>query len=116
MNYPVILETENPEVYAYSVESVIAEKFEAMIKLAQLNSRMKDFYDIYTLSERFDFDGRILYETVLVTFQKRGTTYEKGASVFDENFSTLDNKQKQWAAFLKTGFITISITTSSFAV
>jgi predicted nucleotidyltransferase component of viral defense system len=101
MSYPVILEAENPEVYAYSIESVIAEKFEAMIKLAQLNSRMKDFYDIYTLSERFDFDGRTLYEAVYETFQRRGTPYEKDAVVFDKSFSVLNDKQKQWAAFLK---------------
>ena len=51
MEYPVILAMEKPVILAYSLESVVAEKFDAMIALDQLNSRMKDFYDIYMLSD-----------------------------------------------------------------
>lgn len=57
MRYPVILEMESPHIWVYSTESVIAEKFEAMISLAQVNSRMKDFYDIYMLSEQCEVES-----------------------------------------------------------
>ena len=83
------------------MESVIAEKFDAMISLAQLNSRMKDFYDIYTLSDKFDFDGRALYEAIFETLQRRGTPYKRDAVVFRTDFCRLEDKQKQWRAFLK---------------
>jgi predicted nucleotidyltransferase component of viral defense system len=75
LEYPTILNMPQPLMQAYSVESVVAEKFEAMIRLAHVNSRMKDFYDIYTLTESFDFDGRTLYESIFETFQRRGTPY-----------------------------------------
>ncbi|MDD4239592.1 MAG: nucleotidyl transferase AbiEii/AbiGii toxin family protein [Desulfotomaculaceae bacterium] len=62
----MLLETEEiPVIKAYSLESSIAEKFEAMIKLSLLNSRMKDFYDIYSLSKRKYFEGRVLQEAIL---------------------------------------------------
>ncbi len=101
MKYPTILDMENLEMLVYSIESVVAEKFEAMIKLAMFNSRMKDFYDIYMLSESFDFDGRILYEAIFETFQKRGTPYEQAPDVFSIGFHSIDGKEKQWSAFMK---------------
>lgn len=57
----------------YSRESAIAEKFEAMVKLGELNTRMKDFYDIWLLSRQFDFEGATLAESVRLTFARRGT-------------------------------------------
>ena len=72
-----------------------------MIRLAQVNSRLKDFYDIYILTENFDFDGRTIYEAVYETFQRRGTPYEREPVVFSDEFVSLPNKEKQWAAFLK---------------
>ena len=55
--YPTILDLPAPHLLAYSRETAIAEKFEAMVKLGELNSRMKDFFDIWLLSRSFDFDG-----------------------------------------------------------
>jgi predicted nucleotidyltransferase component of viral defense system len=101
MDYPVLLNMASPQIQTYSIESVIAEKFEAMIALADLNSRMKDFYDIYSISERFDFEGRVLYEAVFETFDRRGTNLFKEPLVFKEEFSHDENKQKQWQAFTK---------------
>lgn len=101
MQYPVILDMANPEILVYSLESVVAEKFEAMIALAQVNSRMKDFYDIYILSGSFDFDGRTLYEAVFETFQRRGTPYERDAVIFNDAFSMFPDKQKQWMVFMR---------------
>ncbi|WFA85248.1 MULTISPECIES: nucleotidyl transferase AbiEii/AbiGii toxin family protein [Paenibacillus] len=75
IEYPVLLDMTAPQVQAYSRESVISEKFEAMITLSVMNSRMKDFYDIYTLLTTNNFDGRILHEAVSETFQQRGTIF-----------------------------------------
>lgn len=101
MKYPAILDMDKPEILAYSIESVVAEKFEAMISLAQLNSRMKDFYDIYMISRQFSFDGRVLYEAIFETFQRRGTVYDKEAAVFSEEFKLLPDKHLQWKAYMK---------------
>ena len=57
MHFPVMLNSSPPRLLCYSLESAIAEKLEAIVKLGTLNSRMKDFYDIWALSRRFDFDG-----------------------------------------------------------
>lgn len=60
VEYPVILQMPSPKIMGYSRESVVAEKLEVIVKLGTLNSRMKDFYDIWLLSRQFDFDGEIL--------------------------------------------------------
>lgn len=104
MDYPVLLEMDNPdnsEIHTYSIESVVAEKFEAMITLALLNSRMKDFYDLYVISEKFDLDGRTLYEAIFETFQRRGTDVDHNPVVFSGEFLNDPTKQIQWQAFLK---------------
>jgi predicted nucleotidyltransferase component of viral defense system len=99
--YPVLLNLESPELNVYSFESVIAEKFEAMISLASLNSRMKDFYDIYMLLNNRDFDGRVLQEAFYETFQRRGTILEKDIEIFTHEFMINSNRNKQWDIFLK---------------
>lgn len=101
MKYPTILDMESPEILVYSIESVIAEKFEAMISLAHINSRMKDFFDIYTISKKFDLEGRVVYEAIFETFQRRGTLYEKDAAVFSDEFKILPEKHLQWKAYMK---------------
>ena len=75
MVFPTILTSEEsgPIIWAYTADSVVAEKFEAMVALATLNSRMKDFYDIFMLSDTADFDGRTLQEAVSQTLERRGT-------------------------------------------
>ncbi|RKN77102.1 nucleotidyl transferase AbiEii/AbiGii toxin family protein [Paenibacillus ginsengarvi] len=101
IDYPVLLNMEMPKIRAYSKESVISEKFEAMISLSVMNSRMKDFYDIYTLLVAEDYDGRVLYEAVFETFQHRGTILEKEHPLFSEEFVLDANRVRQWNAFLK---------------
>ena len=71
--YPVILEMEQPEINVYSIYSVIAEKFEAMIQLSEANSRMKDFYDIYTLLKKNKIDKQALTNAIKLTFETRKT-------------------------------------------
>ena len=58
MEFPVLLDMNVPEIYAYSIASVIAEKFEAIVSLGDANSRYKDFYDLYILAARCDLCGR----------------------------------------------------------
>ena len=73
MTYPTILDLPAPKVRGYSRESTIAEKFEAMVRLGVMNSRMKDFWDIRLLSRQFDFDGKTLATAIVGTFSKRHT-------------------------------------------
>ena len=96
---PTILDLPAPELIAYSKESVIAEKFEAMIKLGSLNSRMKDFYDIWILSRQFDFHGTDLTEAIRLTFDNRSTSIPVEIEAFSEQF--IKSKQIQWTAFAK---------------
>ncbi len=98
-DFPTMLDSPAPRILCYSRESVIAEKFEAMVKLGILNSRMKDFYDIWLLSRQFDFDGAKLTEAIRLTFERRGTALPTQIEAFDENF--IDAKQVQWTAFWK---------------
>ena len=98
---PSLLDFPEPELYCYcySRESVIAEKFEAMIKLGILNSRMKDFYDIWMLSRQYDFQGNSLCEAMGQTLKQRGTELVMPVAVFSGDF--IDAKQVQWKAFRK---------------
>ena len=96
---PTMLGTSGPRVLCYSRESAIAEKFEAMIKLRELNSRMKDFYDIWLLSRQFDFDGAALSEATKRTFARRGTELPGEIVAFSEDFAV--EKQVQWTAFCR---------------
>ncbi len=93
---------ESPIIKTYSLESTIAEKFDAILQRFELTGRMKDFYDIYYLSRTFDFDGERLQLAIFETLQQRGTTYEKGS--FNRIVSLADDEdmQKRWKYFLKT--------------
>ncbi len=99
--YPVILELPAPQLRAYSRETVVAEKFEAMVKLGQLNSRMKDFFDVWLLSRRFDFDGARLAIAIERTFRNRKTSIPAEALALTRAFADDPTKQAQWAAFLR---------------
>ncbi len=94
---PTMLDFPAPRLLCYSRESAIAEKFETMVKLGVLNSRMKDFYDIWLLSRQFDFDGSKLAEAIRLTFERRETAVPAEVEAFEEIF--IHAKQIQWAAF-----------------
>ncbi len=93
---------EKPEILTYSLESTIAEKFDAILQRFELTGRMKDFYDIYYLSRTFDFDGLKLQTTIQETLQNRGTAYEKDS--FERIIALADDEDMQikWRYFLKT--------------
>ena len=99
--FPTLLNFPAPKLLAYPRESVIAEKFEAMVKLGIANSRMKDFYDLWKLSRDFGFVGLLLSEAVKKTFERRGTDLptEKRPVAFTEEFYQDEIKQKQWKGF-----------------
>jgi Nucleotidyl transferase AbiEii toxin, Type IV TA system len=97
---PSMLDLPKARLLTYPRESVVAEKFEAMISLGLANSRMKDFYDIWSLSHEFEFEGGSLSEAIKKTFAKRGTQLPVGTpAVFTREFFEDEHKKKQWAAF-----------------
>ncbi len=75
IDYPTLLEMPIPRIRAYSMESVIAEKIEAMLSLGLLNSRMKDFYDVWFLARTFTFEGASLRAAIVGTFARRQATW-----------------------------------------
>lgn len=99
MIFPVLLDMEQPEIYAYSISSVVAEKFEAIVSLGDANSRYKDFYDIYMLAGRYDIDGMELSESMRETFAHRGTGFEDMYAL-TAAFSESKIHQRRWMAFL----------------
>lgn len=98
MSYPALLDFPAPVLLCYSRESTIAEKFQAMVALGPLNSRMKDFFDVWLLSRQFEFELDILAEAVRATFGRRDTRLPSQA-IFPEGFAS--DKQQQWRAFLR---------------
>lgn len=93
---------ENPKILTYSLESTIAEKFDAILQRFELTGRMKDFYDIYYLSRTFDFDGLKLQTAIQETLQNRGTAYEKDSFERVLALSNDAGMQTKWRYFLKT--------------
>ena len=99
--YPTILDFPAPAMRGYSRESAVAEKFEAMVKLGVLNSRVKDFFDIWLLSRQFDFDGSILARAVANTFATRGTVMPATPVALTKAFASEPAKQTQWQVFVR---------------
>jgi hypothetical protein len=101
IEYPTILDLPAPRLLGYSRESVIAEKFETMARLGTLNSRMRDFFDLWLLSRRFEFEGQILSDAVRGTFTRRGTAIPASPVALTEGFSEDPAKISQWRAFAR---------------
>jgi len=100
MDFPIVLSETAPRVYAYSVYSCIAEKFEAIVSLGYDNSRFKDFYDIYVLANEYDFDGTLLKEAIKETFEYRYTELDDIVA-FEDDFSKDTIRQIRWKSFIK---------------
>lgn len=106
IDYPVILDFPKPHLNGYPQESVISEKFEAMIKLGLLNSRMKDFYDIWLMTRQFEFKGANIASAIKKTFNNRKTEIPNKKPLFaDEIYDEKSDRQTLWSAFLKKGDI-----------
>lgn len=104
LNYPIILPNfDIPKIRAYPPETIISEKFHAIIKIGELNSRLKDYYDIWLLSEVMNFDSIILEDAIDKTFTKRNTKIPKGRPyVLSQEYGM--SSQRMWANFLRKSF------------
>lgn len=100
LSYPTILDLPAPQLQGYTVESVIAEKLETMIKRGMINSRMKDFFDIWVLSRQFSCNSNVLNAAIRATFKQRGTFLDSSPECFSERFATHPEKNAQWNSFI----------------
>jgi len=102
LEFPTLLNSPAPKLNAYSKESVVAEKFEAIVKLGIANSRMKDFYDLWVLAQRFEFERATLAAAIQATFATRKTVLPISLPLaLQMEFYKLPSKQTQWKAFLR---------------
>lgn len=101
IEYPTILDLPVPKLRGYSRESSIAEKFEAMVKLGIVNSRMRDFFDIWLLSQQFDFEGKRLAAAIEKTFSTRGTVIQSEPNALTNSFAEDPTKVAQWRGFIR---------------
>lgn len=100
MDFPVLLDMEIPSVNAYSIYSAIAEKFEAIVSLGRYNSRYKDFYDIYAISQKHTLNGSDLYNALVETFNHRNTSFNNIVA-FSDDFISDPSLDKKWESFKK---------------
>lgn len=103
VHYPVILgEMPGPHLHVYPRYTVVAEKLEALTSLGMLNSRMKDYFDLWILAKHSDFDGQILSRAVAATFERRRTAVPTGVPIgLSDEFINDAQKGKQWQGFLR---------------
>ena len=102
IEFPTLLGTPSPQLLAYPRYTMVAEKFEAMVRLGMANSRMKDFYDVWLMSRLFEFDGRTLCDAIRNTFRRRSTPLPNGLPMaFTDEFCKDTQKQTQWRAFVR---------------
>jgi len=101
VHFPTLLEFPPPVIQGYSRESAIAEKLQAMVYLGTINSRMKDFYDIQSLTIHSDFEGKLLAQAVRETFRRRRTPLRLPIPALRQAFADQLDKQAQWRAFVR---------------
>jgi hypothetical protein len=100
--FPTLLDFPAPRLRAYPVETVVAEKLQAIVDLGLRNSRLKDYFDLWHLGRNFRFDGALLARAIRGTFAARKTAFPEGdpagltAKFFDD-----EQRRTQWRAFLK---------------
>lgn len=100
-DFPTMLDAAAPRLRAYAMETVIAEKLHAMVALDLANSRMKDFFDVWLLAQRFDFDGARLANAVRATFKRRDTELVLEPTALTTEFADAPGKSAQWQGFIK---------------
>jgi hypothetical protein len=105
-NFPALLDFPAPQVRTYPVYTVVAEKFEAMAKLGIANTRMKDFHDVWFLTQRFQLDGPTLCRAIEATFARRKTPLPVWPDPLSNAFARDATKQTQWAAFVRRNGLT----------
>jgi predicted nucleotidyltransferase component of viral defense system len=104
IDYPTLLDLPKPKLRAYSKETVIAEKFHAMVHRGIANSRMKDFYDVWVLATTYTFDATILRDAIASTFNRRDTPMPVETPLaLTIEFAEDSTKKAQWTAFVRKG-------------
>lgn len=102
LEYPLLLDDLPPvTIMAYSLETVVAEKFQAMIELSENNSRMKDFYDLYTLLHNNTINRVLLEKAIHATLRNRDMIYEEKHPLFNDDFPKNPRLQMLWKGFMK---------------
>jgi predicted nucleotidyltransferase component of viral defense system len=100
--FPTILHLPRPHVLMYPKETVVAEKFESIVRFGETNSRMKDFFDLWALASDFSFNGDMVSKAIANTFRQRKTTLPRQVPPGLHELSAEDPwKQKQWRAFIR---------------
>jgi hypothetical protein len=102
VTYPCLLDLPAPELIGYPVETTIAEKLEALVDLGLANSRMKDFFDLFSLLGALELDGKTVAAAVQATFRRRGTEIPSVPPIgVTETFASEGDKRRQWSAFAR---------------
>ncbi len=102
IHYPELLDLGSPHLWAIPPETAIAEKLQVMVNLHRINSRMKDFYDIYLMSQHLDFKGEILVKAITTTFTNRKTGIPRDAPLaLSTTFLDVPGKPLQWDGFVR---------------
>ena len=102
IDFPLLLPNiPSVNLLAYSLETVVAEKFHTMIDRDETNSRMKDFFDCYQLLTQRNLNDDSLYEAIKATFDNRGLTYKPNLKLFSDEFIAEKERTVRWKAFLK---------------
>lgn len=100
VDYPVLLpDMPGPALRAYPKDTVVAEKTEAIAKLAMANTRLKDYFDLWVLSQYAEFEGNVLRQAIIATFERRKTPMAAELIGLSDDFANDENKINQWAAF-----------------
>ena len=102
IDFPLLLPNiPSVNLQAYSLETVVAEKFHTMLDRDEYNSRMKDFFDCYQLLTKRSLDDSMLYEAIKATFDNRELEYNPNLKLFTDEFVNDSNRQMQWKLFLR---------------
>lgn len=102
IEFPTLLDDPSPQLLAYPRYTMVAEKFETIVRLGMANSRMKDFYDLWLMSRLFEFEGQTLCDAIRNTFRRRSTPLPGGLPMaFTQEFRKDAQKQTQWQAFVR---------------
>jgi predicted nucleotidyltransferase component of viral defense system len=108
IEFPTLLDLPPPVLNAYSRETVVAEKLQAMVMLGVANSRMKDFFDVWVLRQEYEFNGATLSEAIGATFRRRTTNLPDDVPVaLSTAFADDAGQQAQWRAFLNRGKLSV---------
>lgn len=90
-----------PNIFAYSLETVVAEKFQTMEDRGRFNSRMKDYFDLYRIFSVHHFDNILLSEAIKATFKNRGTEFVEGYDFFSVDFGKDTMLNQQWKNYIR---------------